>query len=328
MQKLTRMPSTTQTPRLSSHVRSKLAALRRRIRAYVWLEGLAIALIWLGLTFWIGLAIDYLPVLVGASEMPRAARAVLLVVIAAVLAYILYRWILRRTFARLADQSMALLLERQFDRFHDSLLTSVEMTEDPGRAREFNEDMLAHTREEAEAQVHDVRLRRVFNFRPLAAYGALALVAVATVGAFAIFANEAFGIWARRLYALQDEPWPRYAHVEVVGVEVKRELAVAEGTSEEEIQRANFLPFGENRRLQVAKGSSLVLRVRADAAKEVIPDTCTVYYTTYETTSRRGRAPGGPRLGEHGQGRRRARRLPGLHLFGQAVQVDPQHRSL
>src|SRR5688572_21733258 len=108
------MAPQTQSPPLSSHVRDTLAALRRRIRIYVWLEGLAVALVWLGLTFWLALAIDYLPVLVGASEMPRTARAVLLVAIAGVLAFIVWRWILRRTFVRLADHSMALLLERQF----------------------------------------------------------------------------------------------------------------------------------------------------------------------------------------------------------------------
>lgn len=273
----------TQAPPLSPHVRSKLAALRLRIRAYIWLEGLAIAVMWLGITFWLGLAVDYLPVLVGASEMPRGARAVLLGVIAGVLTYIVYRWILRRTFARLADHSMALLLERQFDRFHDSLLTSVEMHEQPDRAREFNEEMLAHTRLEAEEQVQDVRLQRVFNFAPLVMCGAFAAVFLASVAAFAYVDQQGFGIWVRRLYALQDEPWPRNAHIEVVGLEVKRELATAAGTSEEEIQRANFLAFPEERRLQVAKGSSLVLRVRADDSKQVTPETCTVYYTTYET---------------------------------------------
>ncbi len=278
------MSSQTNSPPLSPQVRSKLVALRRRIRLYVWLEGLAVAVLWLGLTFWLGLAIDYLPVLVGASEMPRAARAVLLGVIAAVLAWIFYRWILRRAFARLADHSMALLLERQFDRFHDSLLTSVEMSEHPDRAREFNPEMLEHTREEAEDQVRDVRVRRVFNFGRLATYGVSALVCAATIGAFAFFATDAFAIWVRRLYALQDQPWPRNARVEVVGVEVKRELALGAGATEEDIQRANFLAFPEDRRLQVAKGASLVLRVRADDSKEVTPDTCTVYYTTFETT--------------------------------------------
>jgi hypothetical protein len=278
------MASQTAAPPLSSQVRAKLAALRRRIRAYIWLEGLAVAVAWLGLTFWLGLAIDYLPVLVGASEMPQLARAVLLGAIGIVLAWILYRWILRRLFVRLADHSMALLLERQFDRFHDSLLTSVEMSEHPERAGEFNEEMLTHTREEAEQQVRDVNLRRVFNFAPLAAYVTLALVLAGTVAAFAFFANDAFGIWVRRMYALQNEPWPRNSFIEVEGVEVKRELAYAAAASEQEIRRANFLAFPADRRLQVAKGSSLVLRVRADDSKEVTPDTCTVYYTTYEET--------------------------------------------
>ena len=99
---------------LTPDLRSLLAGLRWRIRLYIWLEGLALAVIWLGLMFWIGLGLDYLPVLVGASEMPAVARGVL----AArhrrqSLAFILYRWILRRTFVRLGDRSMALLLERQ-----------------------------------------------------------------------------------------------------------------------------------------------------------------------------------------------------------------------
>ena len=60
------------TPHLAADIRSVLARLRRRIRAYVWIDGLALGVIWLGATFWIGLAIDYLPVTLGASEMPRA----------------------------------------------------------------------------------------------------------------------------------------------------------------------------------------------------------------------------------------------------------------
>ena len=104
-----------------------LAGLRWRIRLYVWLEGLALAVIWLGLMFWISLGLDYLPVLVGASEMPAVARGVLLVGTAAVLAWLLYQFVLRRAFVRLADRSMALLLERKFTGFHDSLVTAVEM---------------------------------------------------------------------------------------------------------------------------------------------------------------------------------------------------------
>ena len=72
------MATQADNPPPSSDIQSRLAQLRRRIKTYVWLEGISLALVWLGATFWIGLAIDYLPVLVGASEMPRAARMVLL----------------------------------------------------------------------------------------------------------------------------------------------------------------------------------------------------------------------------------------------------------
>ena len=111
------MATHTEHPELGADVLSLLAQLRRRIRMYVWVEGLSLALLWLGTTFWIGLAIDYLPVLMGASEMPRVPRLVLLAVIAAILAYVLYRWVFQRAFARLPDHSMAVLLERRFDRF-------------------------------------------------------------------------------------------------------------------------------------------------------------------------------------------------------------------
>src|SRR5438270_8015844 len=112
---------------LTSDLRSLLAGLRWRIRLYIWLEGLALAVIWLGLMFWLGFGLDYLPILMGSSEMPIIARAILLTATGGVLGYILYRWIFRRTFVHLGDRSMALLLERRFDLFNDSLVTAVEM---------------------------------------------------------------------------------------------------------------------------------------------------------------------------------------------------------
>ena len=80
---------------LSTDLRTLLAGLRWRIRCYIWLEGLALAVCWVSLLFWIGWALDYLPVLLGASEMPALARGVLLAFTGIVLAAILYRWILR-----------------------------------------------------------------------------------------------------------------------------------------------------------------------------------------------------------------------------------------
>ena len=267
---------TAEAQKLDPSLRSTLAALRRRIRAYVWLEGISIGLVWLGLTFWVGLAMDYLPVLAGASEMPRPARAVVLAIIAGGLAYILYRWVIRRTFVRMANQSMAVLLERRFGGFHDSLVTSVELTERPAHAESFDSSMLEHTGDEARHEMATVRLREVFNYSPLIRSGAGAAILLATVVVFYAQNQPAMATWVNRIYLLKNEPWPRHALIEVVGVEVLG--------PEDAPGHAAELPLVlfRDRTLKVAKGSNLRLKVRADLGAEVVPEVCTIHYRTDE----------------------------------------------
>src|SRR5947209_7935327 len=150
------MASTYPELALSSDLQSLLAGLRWRIRLYIWAEGVALAMIWLGLMFWVGFGLDYLPVLMGSSEMPVAPRAFLLAATGIALAAILYRWIGRRAFVSLGDRSLALLLERQFDQFHDSLVTAVEMADLPDHASVFSRELLARTTDEARASADNV----------------------------------------------------------------------------------------------------------------------------------------------------------------------------
>ncbi len=263
-------------PPLGTDIRAVLARLRRRIKAYVWLEGLALALLWLGATFWIGLAIDYLPVLVGASEMPRGARAILLALIAAMLVYVMYRWIFRRAFARMPDHSMAVLLERRFGRFHDALVTAVEMDDRPDHAEQFNPEMLARTRQEAEARTVDVRVRQVFRLAPLIAKIALAAAVIAPIGLLYAVNARAVETWVNRLYWLGNEPWPRNTQIAVAGIQIQRTTS-----TDGSVSVSDLLPFDDSREIKIAKGTSVLLKVRADATK-VIPEYCTIYYQTEE----------------------------------------------
>jgi len=153
---------------IAPEIRAALAGLRWRIRAYIVVEGIAAATIWLGAAFWLSLAFDYLPILAGASELPRPVRAALLVVTAAGALGLIYWYVLRRVVVRLADRSMAVLLERRYREFGDSLLTAVEMAELPERTETFNPVMLDATKRLAERKIPEVRLRNLFNFRPLA----------------------------------------------------------------------------------------------------------------------------------------------------------------
>ena len=68
------MTTATHEIALAPDLESLLAGLRWRIRLYIWAEGLALAVVWLGLIFWVGFGLDYLPVMLGASEMPAGPR--------------------------------------------------------------------------------------------------------------------------------------------------------------------------------------------------------------------------------------------------------------
>ncbi len=264
-----------QKPQISAEIVRLLSALRWRIRTYVWIEGLSVAVIWVGLTFWASLAIDYLPVLLGASEMPRTARAVLLGAIALVLGWILYRWVLRRTFVRMPNRSMAMLLERRFGQFHDSLLTSVELTD-----RELDADtsarMLSQTQEEAIGNLRRVKLSSVFDARPLVFSLVGAILLTGSVGLFYAAQAKAFRIGVERIYGLGDTPWPRNSRIEVVGVSVPQTAAGRDGAI-----RAPLIPF-RDQAVKVARGASVTLTVRADATAKHVPDVCTIYYRTAE----------------------------------------------
>lgn len=265
---------TTSRQQLDPRLRGLLSGLRWRIRAYVWLEGLALGLIWLGLTFWAGLALDYLPMWAGASEMPLAARAVVLAIVCGGLLLVLYRWVFRRAFVPLADRSMAVLLERQFGVFRDSLVTSVELTERPDHAGAFDPLMLGQTNQEAIDEIHRVRLGAVFNYRPL--FGSLlgAGILLGTLILFYALNQQALAVWVHRLYLLRDEPWPRSALIEVVGVELLGPDDAPQAAGE-----VPLIPFREGR-LRAAKGSNLRLKVRAARKAKVIPETCTIHYRT------------------------------------------------
>jgi hypothetical protein len=219
--------------KLSPEIASLLSRLRGRIRTYVWIEGIAATLAVLGFAFWIGLALDWL------LEPSREVRILGIVLVGLVVLMVIYRSILSRVFARLADTSMAVLLERHFDEFHDSLLTSVELTRDPSHAEAFSPDMLDHTSREAAGQAPKVRLADVFNPRPLVRNVSLAIILIGSIVAFGVMASDALAFYFERI-ALSEKLWPRTTRLEVEGFPDR------------------------SGSVKIARGASLTLQVRAD----------------------------------------------------------------
>ncbi|MCC9604449.1 hypothetical protein LOC68_27985 [Blastopirellula sp. JC732] len=265
-------------PEVPADLRELLSSLRRRIRLYVFLEGLALLIVWLAVTYWIGLAVDYLPVTFGASEMPRGARIVCLVAIYGVSAYIFYRWILVRLLTRMSDTSMAILIERRYPEFHESLLTAIESpVEEELTDVAFREGMIRRSVSQAVESSRQVKLNEIFNPWPLTRNIVLAILLLISIGVFAFTSFDSFQIWGRRLYLLSDEAWPRLARIEVVGVEVTRPAGAADGVTAAEV--VETIPFKDGV-ATVARGTSPKLLVRAKADAQVVPTYCTIVYET------------------------------------------------
>jgi hypothetical protein len=193
-------------PRLVSR---KVSRLRLAVRLYVLLEGLAAVVATAGAAFWIGLGVDWL------LEPRPAWRVVMWLGAAAAAGYVAWRYVFRRLFAELHNDSLALLVERQYPQLRESFITTVQAAGD-GEASPVRRQLLEASARRAETALAPVQLRRVFDFRPLARK---LLAAVALVGAIALFAvtqQEAFGFWLERM-RLSPQDWPRRVALTAVG---------------------------------------------------------------------------------------------------------------
>lgn len=252
------MSAELQSSPVAPRIASLLAALRLRIRGYIWAEGLAMVVVALGAAFWLSLAFDWL------FEPPWQFRAIMLIAVAVAVGYIAYRYLLQRVFRRMDDTSMAVLLERRFRDYQDSLLTTVELGSLPSHAATFNREMLAHTRDAALSRSEEVDLGDVFRYGPLLRTLLMAAALAVSALALGIFARETFATWLQRVVMLDpDLRWPRKNHVRVQG-------------------------FSEDRLAKVAKGSDLEIVAIADLQSPFqLPDSVEIRYRTAEGTKGR-----------------------------------------
>ena len=197
---------------------SLLARLRRRIRAYVWADGLAAAVVVLGASFWLSLAIDW------TFEPPQPVRIALLALVGVVLAL----------GCRAADASsgcwcgspienMALLVERRFGQFHDSLLTAVELAESP-TSRRLQSRRCSPTPAATRwrARPKSTWLASSTSARWCGASALALALAVATV-VFAAALPRCLGrTGSAATWLMSDELWPRKTHLLVDGFDTQQ----------------------------------------------------------------------------------------------------------
>lgn len=278
------MPNPKTSRPIPRPIRTALAGLRTRIRSHIVLEGIASIVIWLGLTFWLCLGLDYLPVKLGLSELPYLIRFALLAVVTATAVYLFYRMVLRRLFVKMRDRSMALLLERKFEAFEESLITTVEAADSSHHQFDADFEMLDKTQDQALQVINEVDTRSVLDQKSLQQKLVVAGLLALTILVFAFARPASFQLATNRLYLLDSRTWPRECHIEVVGIKVKRDNLI-EGI----VEFGQVVSASENE-FRVSKGSSLTLLVRAeydddsDSKKSGLPDSCSLSYRTNDGT--------------------------------------------
>jgi hypothetical protein len=251
------MTGNVQPPQLDPSIGSLLGRLRLAIRRYVLFDGGAKAAAWLGAAFWLSLLVDWI------WEPPTVVRGIVLVAVGSVLVWLVIRYILLRAFARLPDRNMAMLLERNYPRFNETLITAVELSWRDPAARGCNPEMLDRTCRQAARSVGAVDLARVFNPAPLRESVLAAVLLAASIGLFGLAAPQMLSVWARRNLAFSDELWPRKTRLVIEG-----------------------FPDGV---AKVGRGADLEVIAKADLNKPLVPKVVEVRFET--EAGARGRKP-------------------------------------
>lgn len=255
------------------------------VRKYIVADFALTALVAIGVAFWGGLLLDYGPILLGGLEMPRSARLLLLCGLGGVLVYLAIRLLGSRLSAKLPDESLALLLERQHPELGERLMTSVQLARPESNLDTHARPLYENVRREAAQMSDALDIRRVFQWKPLIYKAVAAAVMLLAMIVFAVAVPSIASQAVARLLTLSDDPWPRQAKLEMVGVEVP--IVSFADPSDAAPPELKLLRF-EGHTLQLARGGSATLRVRAVAEDRVVPELCTVHYET--ASGQRGQA--------------------------------------
>lgn len=250
-----------------------LRSLRSQIRRYVvWDSLLAIAAVLL-VAFWIGFLLDYGPVTIGGSEMPSTARGVLLALTVAGSLTLVGRSLIGRLVRKLPDKSLALLIEKHHPGVAGRLSTAVELSR-PGRIGDSHSPaMLAKVTTQAAEAMKTVQPDRVLDGSPLRRKSMLVAPLAIAMLVLGVLAPSTMARAASRLTLFSNEPWPRRASLEMVGIE----LPQTRWTGQDEAT-VSTIKFDDDKSAKLPIGSSGVLRIRANAKGAEVPQVCTVYY--------------------------------------------------
>jgi hypothetical protein len=194
---------------LPPEVEACLERLRGRIRQYVLWEGIALAVVLVGMFFWLSLGFDWAVFSVRRLEPPRWLRVGLDVAVLGGLAAVVVLLVALRVFRSFRTKSLALILERRFPELGDRLVTAVEMSVQSDARSALTSAMLERTVIEAGEKLKQLDVGSVFDQQPLRRAVSAASVLCVSLIAFGVMCPAAFARWRAGYLGLEETYWPR-----------------------------------------------------------------------------------------------------------------------
>ncbi|MCZ2343687.1 MAG: hypothetical protein LC104_18115 [Bacteroidales bacterium] len=234
------MSTTASTQQSDRPIYHPLDRLRGTIRRFVVMDGLLVAGLLAVIAFWCGLILDYgafrLAQIDWVQDAPWGLRLIILLIGLLILIGLLVARVVLRMNREFSYPALALVLEKRFPQvLGDRLITAVELADVQQMSQYgYSEQMIRQTIDEARERVDQVPMETVFNWHRLWWQG-FALVGViiggvivafvghsayarsASPGTFAWQFGDVVTIWGERNLLLLNTPWPRHAHLELVG---------------------------------------------------------------------------------------------------------------
>jgi hypothetical protein len=212
------------TANLPATIHRKLGAIRRRLSEWFIVDGLSRLMVTLAALTFISLMLDRL------FRMDVPQRLIMLLLMAGVAGWVIYRRLIVPLRLDLSDDALALAVERRHRELGDGLISALQLSrvDDPRRIGASPQLLAEAIRRGAAAaegvDFADVLDRRVRNRTMLWGAGA-ACVMVATCIAFA----GTMGTWASRNLLLRSVEWPQETHLHVDGLNDQGQLVVPGG---------------------------------------------------------------------------------------------------
>jgi len=201
---------------LRPDVERVLKRLRKKIRLYLLLEGLASVIALLAVFFWFSLVLDWGYFRASNLELPRWFRATFDILSLCTITAAFMAWVALRFFRAFRIKALALVLEKRFPELDNRLLTAVELGSSiSGNESELTISMLNRTVGDVSRMAGRLDLEQVFERKPLHRSLMMAVVLTVSIFAFAMINQTAMARWADGFIGLKEEYWQRETQLSV-----------------------------------------------------------------------------------------------------------------